>query len=70
MKDKESDVQEFIRSLSLADDILFSVAFNRNIPATEHLVRTILSRPDITIASATPSSLTLSHMTAMGASST
>ena len=39
MKDKESNVQEFIRSLSL------------NIPATEHLVRTILSRPDITIAS-------------------
>ena len=51
MKDNESNVQEFIRSLSLADDILFSVAFNRNIPATEHLVRTILSRPDITIAS-------------------
>ena len=51
MKDNESNVQEFIRSLSLADDILFSVAFNRNIPATEHLVRTILYRPDITIVS-------------------
>ena len=48
----KADEKELLENLCLADDLGFGLAFDDNPEGTEFLVRTILSRQDITVEKA------------------
>lgn len=51
-RNKEAVINEIVDNLTLMDDDLMSKVFDRNIPATRLLLRTILGRDDIEVISA------------------
>lgn len=50
-KQNQSTISEIVDNLTLMDDDLMSRVFDKNIPATELLLRTILGREDIEVIS-------------------
>ena len=46
-----SEIREIVDSLTLFDDYLMSLVFDKNIPATELMLKAILNRQDIKVKS-------------------
>ena len=48
-----SEINEIVKNLTLFDDYFMSVIFDKNIPATQMVLRTILGKQDIKVKSVT-----------------